>query len=456
MAAYKIVASFLIFLSMQSAHAFCGFYVAKADTGLFNKASKVVMVYDEGKTVLTMANDFKGDAKEFALVVPVPEVLEKGQVNVADSALIDHLDAYTSPRLVEYYDSDPCEVRMYKNMMFESASAPGGAIQKRGTKKDYGVTIEAEYTVGEYDILILSAKESGGLVDWLKDNDYKLPQKSQDVLGSYIKQGLKFFVAKVNLEEKAKLGFTYLRPIQVAYESKRFMLPLRLGTVNADGDQELFAFTLTKKGKVETVNYRTVKIPSDIEIPTFVKDKDTFSKFYKDMFSTAHRREEGKAVFLEYAWDMGWCDPCAADPLSPEQLKKLGVFWVGESDNSGAFQKRGFLPPGQGGPVNVFVTRLHLRYNAETFPDDLKLQETADRTNFQGRYIIRHPFTGEPKCEEAKRYLAELPGKLEKQGVSLAHVTGWSIEEIRSKMGVSEKTEIPQKEEKKWWQKLWN
>ncbi len=48
------------------------------------------------------------------------------------------------------------------------------------------------------------------------------------------------FRALVSNLDRAKLGFTYLRPIQVAYESPKFMLPIRLGTVNADGPQELF------------------------------------------------------------------------------------------------------------------------------------------------------------------------------------------------------------------------
>src|SRR2546423_7390339 len=78
--------------SSSVADAFCGFYVAKADTTLFNKASQVVLVRNEDKTVLTMANDFQGDPKEFAVVIPVPTFLEKGQIHVGDKALIDRLD----------------------------------------------------------------------------------------------------------------------------------------------------------------------------------------------------------------------------------------------------------------------------------------------------------------------------------------------------------------------------
>src|SRR3954454_9592866 len=106
-----------------AAEAFCGFYVAKADTKLFNKASQVVLVRDEDKTVMTMANDFEGDPKEFAVVIPVPTFLEKSQIHVGDKALIDHLDAYSAPRLVEYFDQDPCHP-LYP-VVTKSASAGG-------------------------------------------------------------------------------------------------------------------------------------------------------------------------------------------------------------------------------------------------------------------------------------------------------------------------------------------
>src|SRR5205085_8092346 len=57
-------------ITTSSAYAFCGFYVARGDAKLYNKASQVVLVRDEDRTVMTMANDFKGDPKEFAVVIP--------------------------------------------------------------------------------------------------------------------------------------------------------------------------------------------------------------------------------------------------------------------------------------------------------------------------------------------------------------------------------------------------
>ena len=438
-----VTAMLTITFTAPTVLAFCGFYVAKADTKLFNQASQVVLVRHENKTVITMASDFKGDPKEFAIVVPVPTVLEKGQIRVGDRALIEHLDAYSAPRLVEYFDDDPCRPRPRLEMMAPSTAVVGQDMMAQRARS-LGVTIEAAYTVGEYDILILSAQESTGLETWLRDSGYRLPTGASSVLGSYLKQGMKFFVARVNLKEQARLGFTYLRPLQMAFESPKFMLPIRLGTLNADGAQELFVYALTRKGRVETTNYRTVRLPTGTELPVYVKEE--FPQFYRAMFAEQVKRESMRAVFLEYAWDMSWCDPCAADPLSPEELRKLGVFWLPEGS---ADLQRGR----PGGPIDVFMTRLHVRYNAASFPEDLVFQETADRANFQGRYVLRHPWKGEAKCEAAERYRQSLRARSEREAGNLSSLTGWAIGDIRRRIGpVGDGGSKP--DGRPWWQKL--
>jgi hypothetical protein len=430
-----VLAVALALLGVARADAFCGFYVAKADTKLFNRASQVVLVRDGDRTVLTMANDYRGEAAEFALVVPVPTVLQRDQIHVAEQALIDHLDAYTSPRLVEYHDQDPCSILERRAMSAQAPALPESAGGALGDA-DLGVRIEAKYTVGEYDILILSAEQSSGLETWLVRNGYRIPSGAAAVLDSYLKQGMRFFVAKVNLDEKDRLGVANLRPLQIAFEHPRFMLPIRLGTVNADGPQELFVYTLTREGRVETTNYRTVKLPSDVEIPTFVGDE--FPDFYRSLFDRAALNERQRAVFLEYAWDMSWCDPCAADPLSATQLRELGVFWVDRAERPG-------------GALDVFVTRLHLRYDGVSFPEDLAFQQTADRSNFQGRYVMRHPWRGRPRCAAGERYLADLPARFEREAQTLARLTGWELVTIRERMGL----DAAPLEERSWWQRLW-
>jgi hypothetical protein len=420
---------------------FCGFYVAKADTKLFNRASQVVLVRDGDRTVMTMANDFQGDLKEFAVVIPVPTFLTREQIHVGEKALVDHLDGYSAPRLVEYFDGDPCEVsRLFERAA--SARAAASALRTNGDARaqSLGVTIEAQYSVGEYDILILSAQQSSGLETWLRENGYRIPAGAANVLASYLKQNMRFFVARVNLARQASLGFTYLRPLQVAYESPKFMLPIRLGMVNANGPQELFVYALTRRGRVETTNYRTVRLPSDMELPVYLKERGEFARFYKAMFAQQVERHDARVVFTEYAWDMKWCDPCAAEPLSNDELRNLGVFW----------------DLGRNQPPNVFLTRLHVKYDAAHFPEDLVFQETADRANFQGRYVLRHPWkgaqSGEASCDAERAYRQSLRERQDKEAVNLASATGWNLSEIRKKMGLGVEAAL---EPAAWWQRIW-
>lgn len=415
----KTKLSFLLFLLVPAmVRAFCGFYVAKADSKLFNKASQVVLARDGNRTVMTMANDYEGEPKDFAVVIPVPTVIKKEAVQVVEKAAIDHIDAYSAPRLVEYFDDDPCQRVMYD--LAAPAGAPSGRARHGDGDKALGVKIEEQFSVGEYDILVLSAEQSDGLETWLTTNGYKMPKGAGPVLASYIKQNVKFFVAKVNIARHEAGGFTFLRPLRVEFKSPKFMLPVRLGTVNATGPQELFIYTLTRKGRVETTNYRCVKLSSDLEVPLYVRDE--FPRFYRDLFARAVQREDMRVLFTEYAWDMGWCDPCAADPLTNDELRKFGADWL---------RGKGPDRPEEG---QIFLTRLHLRYDREHFPEDLVFQETGDKETFQGRYIMRHPWKGKATCLDATKYLAAQPKAREVEAQNLARLTGWKIETIRERM----------------------
>jgi hypothetical protein len=425
------------------AGAFCGFYVGKADAKLFNEASQVIIARDGNRTVISMRNDFRGELTDFALVVPVPVVLQKGQIHIGDAKIFERIDAYSAPRLAEYFDPDPCAARYATRDMAVAAPASVGKLEQKRAQV-LGVTVEARYTVGEYDIVILSAKQSDGLETWLNENGYRIPANASKALQPYVRQGLKFFVAKVNLAEQAKSGFSYLRPLQFAFEYERFMLPVRLGMLNAYGPQDLVVYVLTRNGRVEATNYRTVKLPANVELPTYVRGE--FPKVYKALFENQAKREDYRVVWTEYFWDMSWCDPCAAEPLSAAELRGAGVFWPDDAIPSGAPVPQ--ARPGVAQPV--MLTRLHLRYTPETLPEDLMFQETHDRQNFQARYILRHPWRGDPNaCAEAKVYFDALGQRQEREAQTLADLTAWELAGIRSRMNLQTASQ------QNWWDRLW-
>jgi hypothetical protein len=411
-------------LLAHEAAAFCGFYVSTDQGPLFNEASKVVIARRGNVTTMTMANDYKGDAKEFAIVIPVPTVVRKDQIRVSESAVIDQIQGFTEPRMAEYFDPDPCPEAVTMDELDYPRPSEGRAESQmmaspmESRSGDLGVRVEASYDVGEYDILILSAKDSSGLETWLHQEGYNIPTGASAVLGSYIKQNMKFFVAKVDLAEKDRLETPFLRPIQVEYESPKFMLPIRLGMVNADGPQDLLVFALTEKGRVETTNYRTTKIPTDTNVPEFVAHD--WTSFYQAMFARQVDKHGMETVFLEYAWPLSiQCDPCTGVYLSGESLQKMGAGWASEY---------------HGGVNGGYVTRLHVRYDMAHFPEDLVFQETADQSTFQGRYVITHPFRGDTSCEAGRAYAKERDVRQEQEIANLSALTGWSARLIRPRV----------------------
>lgn len=418
----KAIASVILIAMLgHQAAAFCGFYVSKADGTLKNKTSQVIMVRDGNRNVITMYNDFKGNFKDFAMVVPVPVVLEKKDIKVVNQQLFNTLNDYSKPRLVEYYDRNPCQEQVLEEVAATALQGRTPGVRIRGSSSfnaESKVKIEAQYIVGEYDILILSATESAALKTWLDDNDYKIPSGAEEVLEPYIKSNLKFFVVKVNEKELKKMRSNFLRPIQISFTSPKFMLPIRLGMANADGDQDMIVYAFTKKGRAEVTNYRTVSLPTGKNIPLFVKNN--FGSFYSNLFQHQWQREGKSVAMLEYAWDVSpknfmKCDPCVATAPSQQDLVQAGVWWVDpqqEGVENAAYN------------ANVYFTRLHVRYNRSSFPQDLTFQVTPNTDNYQARYIVTHPAQGDFSCDAGKQYLKELKERRTDEMDMLNYLTG--------------------------------
>ena len=345
-------------LLTPDAQAFCGTYMGSAGADLFNSASQVVAVRQDGRTTLTLANDYQGDLTQFALVVPVPEVLSEDDVRTVDATLFERVDLYSSPRRVSYECSD-----FYADTGDAALDADSGGSGGGGGGVG-GVEVEAEFAVGEYSIVILSATESEGLVDWLQSNGYAIPDGADELLGEYIAGGSYFFAAQVDLDELPE-GSSWLSPLQFGYDSEVFSLPIRLGTINADGDQDLILYTITDEsdGQVHISNYPQIEVEDECMWPV---GEQEFGEFYGSTFQDAVRDSERPGWVLEYSWSPGWCDPCTTDPPTEEEVGSLGY---------------------DGDLYSAWFTRLHMRYGADDVDQDLVLYESGLTGTEQIRYI---------------------------------------------------------------------
>jgi hypothetical protein len=423
----------LAVIAPSSASAFCGFYVAPGDAKLVNKATRVALMRHGTKTVMSLQPDYEGPAEGFAMVIPVPQVLQKEDVKTLDRSLFDTLDEYTSPRMSEYWEQDPCPRPVKRSMRLENRNYPSSmaedmAVESSAPEKPF-VKIEAKFAVAEYDILVLSSNDGTALESWLTDRKYKIPKGAAPYLAPYINSGMYFFVAKVDPKRaKFKGNQAILSPLRFHYTSEDFTLPIRLGMINADGEQDIVVFVLGEERFVPA-NYPHAPIPTNI----VVKDKvrENFAQFYEGLFAKT-RKENEDAIITEYVWELATiqskteigqgyhCDPCTSTVtyFTPEWLVSLGldVFGVGSSPESKVAK-----PLAAGAPKKLVVTRLHGRFKPDLKNPDIVFQKATplfggmgtpdqkgrleatkyrDAINmFQGRYILLNKWKGEALCK---------------------------------------------------------
>ncbi|HPH70538.1 MAG TPA: DUF2330 domain-containing protein, partial [Kofleriaceae bacterium] len=262
------------------AEAFCGFYVGGAKSEMFNNATQVVLMRQGSTTVLSMQNNYQGPPEGFALIVPVPVVIRENQVKTLPRELFDKVDTLGAPRLVEYWEQDPCRPMYMEDRMYGVPAMSMESTDDAGAPPaDYHVKIEAKFSVGEYDVVVLSAGESTGLDRWLRDNKYQIPKGAEPLLRPYVAAGTKFFVAKVNPKKVTFAnGMATLSPLRFHYDSPEFTLPIRLGLANSKGTQDLIVNILAPQ-RYEVANYPNVAIPTNIVVRDSVLGALTLNYF---------------------------------------------------------------------------------------------------------------------------------------------------------------------------------
>jgi hypothetical protein len=365
----------------------------------YNDAWRAALMRVGQRTVLSLQNSYQGPPEDFALVVPVPVVLERANVRTLPAGLFERIDRLSSPRLFELFEEDPCEAALESA---EDGKEGGTGTRAKGPEGSSGaprVKVEAEFSVDEYDVVILSATESTALEHWLLDNGYGIPPGAEPYLRPYVVGGSKFFVAKVNASRvKFRWGRALLSPLRFDYETPTFTLPTRLGLVNSSGVQDLVVYVLGA-GRYEPSNYENVFIPTNLAIRE--EAAAAFDSFYASLFDRTAAR--AGVVVTEYAAPASKCELCpdGAAPLSADDLSLLGA------DVATA------------PPEGLVLTRLHARYGKETLGEDLVFRpappvrggsdpwsmkdrprgaQPASINDFQARYIARHPWQGTLEC----------------------------------------------------------
>ncbi len=311
--------------------------------------AQVAIVREGQRTTFSVSINPAGDAQTFALVLPVPTVLQENEIKTLDPSIFARLDGYSGPRHV----SDAGCGRVSAQSDADGGSTDSGGLESDGGDGD--VDVEATYLVGEYQIVILSAEESMSLETWLTNNGYHLPDGADERLAEYIEMGSYFLAAKV--AEGADLADgSSLSPLQVSYTSEAFTIPLRLATLNSPGEQDMIIYAVTSGdprdgGRVGIANYPEFGVADRCRWID-PSGNDDFASFYDRAFTDDWEAVGDAGWAVEYAGRWNDCNPCSGTSITAEDIAALG--FTGDAEDH-------------------HLTRIHSRYTPAQATQDLVL-----------------------------------------------------------------------------------
>ncbi len=273
-----------------------------------------------------MVNDFQGDAKDFAVVIPVPTFLEKDQIHVGNQATVDHLDAYSAPRLVEYWDPDPVatdadESHGCRAEWRDGHMAHGEDRDRCPGREDRGAVHGRR--VRHRAALRRAERRAGNVADRERLQDSRRGERragrlhqAEDAL--LRGQGEPGGESQGGLQLPASDPGGLRKPqVHAAHPPGHGQCQRAAGTFRLCVDARRAGWRPPTTAPWNYPPAWTCRSTSRTSSPTSTAPCSP----------SRSRQQDGKAVFKEYAWDMGWCDPCAAEPLSADELRSLGVFW---------------------------------------------------------------------------------------------------------------------------------
>jgi MYXO-CTERM domain-containing protein len=461
--------SLLLFTLLVSggAGAFPGFFVAKDEKPRVLRAGQVVVFEGEGATAVTVAADYHGPMKPFALVLPVPKDVTLADVKVLKGAAMNHLEALTAPRFHVFWEQDPCdpgpvEQEWQRDLTVKGARAMGKQ-KLMDIPRKLKIETEAAFEEGGYTFELAPGGSADALINWLKKKGYEAPAELKKELTPAITRGMKFLVAEVEVDRLELLGDggAVLAPIRfVTHMGYRDLLS-RLGLVNLDGKQDLIVYTIHPENRFEVKNVKTVPAPTNLEVEMSASDakgglKERPGEFYAALQDRVLEKT-GAVVLTEYVWDTKECgEPCVRSPLTlqalltfggdaleanvpdeakspeppelteeqiekskdwkPEQMKKLEEVRKETARRQALVDRQRYV-----------LTRLHYRYDAQGLPEALTLvpaaggiqggidlpkssEKTIDTATsagspnkYQARYNLFRPWKSEMKCEAPAR-----------------------------------------------------
>ncbi|MBI4708929.1 MAG: DUF2330 domain-containing protein, partial [Candidatus Portnoybacteria bacterium] len=185
------------------------------DVYMYETDQRAVIFYENNVETLILSTTFRGSAKDFGWVVPVPS---KPEVSRGSDEIFTSLDELT--RVENNYFPNPL----------------GGLGINDSVQKEAPVLVVETKKIDYYDITVLTASDSQALAEWLEKNRYQFPQNSSYILDSYISNQWYFVAIKIDASSasfkiSSQLREGHMVPLKLEFSTDRIVFPLKISSL---------------------------------------------------------------------------------------------------------------------------------------------------------------------------------------------------------------------------------
>ena len=253
---------------------------------------RIVFTQNPDDTITTLIEIlYQGSAEDFSWILPIPAAIDADALAVPEDGdlVFDELHRLTDVQFVIPELPDCADDLFSATAEVADAAADDG-----------GVEVFASGEVGPFGFDVIGSEDRSALINWLRDNEYRVTPEMEPLLDIYVEQEFAFIAMRLLDGETSDS----ISPIEITYPGTEPMIPLQLTAVAAQRQMPIWVW-LFGEHRATSTNF------TDIEIAT---EELTFFEFggsgiggndYTFLVQDRADALGGQAFITEFAREVG-------------------------------------------------------------------------------------------------------------------------------------------------------
>ncbi len=251
---------------------------------------RIVFTVNDDETITSLIEiQYSGSAPDFSWILPIPEAIGAEGLAVPDNGqdVFDELHQMTDVQIRPPARPE-CALAQLR-----STAADDSAIEADGE-----VEVFASGEVGPFGFDIIGAGESTALIDWLRDNNYRVEPPMEPLIDVYVEEEFAFIAMRLLDGETSDS----IAPIEITYPGTQPMIPLRLTAVAANVNMPIWVWFFAQD-QVVPDNFGHMEI--DTRELTFFSGG---GNNYRQLVMSRANAMGGQSFITEYAQEVNPAD----------------------------------------------------------------------------------------------------------------------------------------------------